>query len=455
MKVRVFILILIFLSIQSEFDTWSSAAILVFCFFLFDFIKALGNKIPFREFILLLYSLNYLLAPAVIKKYSGFVNLYFQSIELSNAEYFGMAIPAVIALYFGLHTLKTKIFTTDLTTSKIDLVLNIDILMTVTIIGVFFSAIQSFFTDALGYVIYLLGLLRFVGIFGLFILNKKKYVIVIVLVFLFSLLNALSSAMFGEFIQWAAFFLFLVFYKFKISSVLKYILVLCSFYFLTFFQSVKGDYRDGLTSGEKAGRLESLNEISQSKKGSLFEIQNIVNSLERFNQGWIFSKAVVNTNLNNNYQGFSLIRLYFESALLPRFLSPNKLNAGDQAHFTKYTDYYLQGKTAMGLGIFADGYISFGYFGVLIFSYFLGLIIGIIFKVIESWIKISPFFLFLLFPTLFYAIRPDCETQTLLGNLFKSICLYSLIVYYYKSKIKKSKKIIDAILYNQRALQTQ
>jgi hypothetical protein len=88
----------------------------------------------------------------------------------------------------------------------------------------------------------------------------------------------------------------------------------------------------------------------------------------------------------------------------------------------------------MGLGIFADGYIAYGAWGVYIFGFALGLIFSLTFKLVERWTKISPFYVLLLLPMLNYAVRPDCELQTTINHLVKSIVVFGALVYFTKNR---------------------
>lgn len=88
----------------------------------------------------------------------------------------------------------------------------------------------------------------------------------------------------------------------------------------------------------------------------------------------------------------------------------------------------------MGLGIFADGYIAYGAWGVYIFGFALGLIFSLTFKLVERWTKISPFYVLLLLPMLNYAVRPDCELQTTINHLAKSIVVFGALVYFTKNR---------------------
>jgi hypothetical protein len=135
-----------------------------------------------------------------------------------------------------------------------------------------------------------------------------------------------------------------------------------------------------------------------------------------------------------DFQGLTNVNKYIEAALLPRFLAPNKIKSGDKEIFNKFSGHSINENTSMGLGIFSDGYIAYGTFGVYIFAFVLGLIFCITFKLVERWTKISPFYVLLLLPMLNYAVRPDCELQTTINHLVKSIVVFGALVYFTKNR---------------------
>ena len=63
-----------------------------------------------------------------------------------------------------------------------------------------------------------------------------------------------------------------------------------------------------------------------------------------------------------------------------------------------------------------------------IFCFLLGLLFSVTFKVVEGWTEISPVYMLLILPILNYAVRPDCELQTTLNHLIKSILVYGVFV---------------------------
>ena len=113
---------------------------------------------------------------------------------------------------------------------------------------------------------------------------------------------------------------------------------------------------------------------------------------------------------------------------MPRFLAPNKLKAGDQAIFMKYSGMQLNDNTSMGLGSLSDAYIDFGFFYGAIALFFYGMIFNYSLKYLYNKSKLFPPII-LCVPLIFaYPIRPDCETQTALGHLVKSIFVVMVLL---------------------------
>jgi hypothetical protein len=99
----------------------------------------------------------------------------------------------------------------------------------------------------------------------------------------------------------------------------------------------------------------------------------------------------------------------------------------------------------MALGIMADGYVAYGYWGIILFCFGLGALFNLVFKIVGNWSKVSPFFILLLFPLLYYAVRPDCELQTTLGQLVKGTFTFWLVVRYYNKYFRNQARILKRI----------
>jgi hypothetical protein len=209
-------------------------------------------------------------------------------------------------------------------------------------------------------------------------------------------------------------------------------------------QISKGDYRRSTWYGSGETGISTFQDVtSKNIDKGVFTEANISGAVSRVNQAWIFASTTERMNRVEDFQGLSLVGLYIESAVLPRFLAPNKLSSGNKEIFNRFSGHYITTSTSMGLGVFADGYIAYGFWGVMIFAFVFGFIFSLVFKIVEGWAEISPLFVFFIFPILHYAVRPDCETQTVIGHLVKGLIVFGVMMGFYRNYFAKKLKSLQ------------
>jgi hypothetical protein len=64
----------------------------------------------------------------------------------------------------------------------------------------------------------------------------------------------------------------------------------------------------------------------------------------------------------------------------------------------------------------------------MFFTVGLGLLFNLTFKIIESWAKLSEFYVLMVLPILNYAVRPDCESQTIINHIVKGLIVFGIFV---------------------------
>ncbi len=400
----------------------------IFALLIFRIFFESNKQFVFREWVLLLYCLNYLIAPASTYIQPEELVLYGMKVPLD--QYFILALPGFLFFALGMIIIPTKIFQIDY--SKVDqsAIVNKDFLIKVVVISLLLRTTSSIFPGEIGFIIYLLAMVRFVAAFALFSLSKKLwYYSAIVL--LLELAYALVAGMYHDAVMWVIFFWLYFIYANKPSLRLKLIGASSIILFILLIQAIKFAYREAAWEDASKKNLTTATVIASEKASAdvLFGEDNLLSTLNRGNQAWIFASTVDNLDRNKNFQGLTIVNKYLEAALLPRFLAPNKLSSGNKEIFNEFSGHVINDDTSMGLGIFADGYIAYGAWGVYIFGFVLGLIFALTFKLVERWSKISPFYVLLLLPLLNYAVRPDCELQTTINHLVKGIILYGFLVY--------------------------
>jgi len=409
-------------------SAYESLSLAIFLFLLFRLIFESNNLFAFREWALILYSMNYLVAPAIT--YSQPSDLIVYGMKIGADQYYSLALPGFICFAFGMYIIPTRIF--YLQTKKIEqgAVLNKKLLIWVTIITLIFKFISNLVSGELSFIIYLSSELRFVSAFALLLIDRKLWYWS-VLVLMQELASAFLAGMYHGALMWIIFFGIYFVYVYKPRFRIKVLGLVSIVTFILFIQAIKVVYRSQVWSGGRSASIETVIDVSsqQAKSDEVLGQDNLLATLNRGNQAWIFASTVDNLDRTKNFQGLTNVNKYLESALLPRFLAQNKIKSGDKEIFNEFSGHIINESTSMGLGIFADGYIAYGAWGVYIFGFALGLIFSLTFKLIERWSKISPFYVLLLLPLLNYAVRPDCELQTTINHLAKGIMLYGFLVY--------------------------
>jgi hypothetical protein len=316
-----------------------------------------------------------------------------------------------------------------------------------TVGGILVSLAVAFFPGEIAFLIYLISLIRYVGAFGLMSINVRRYWPYTFGLLFYEFFSSLRYGLFHDFVMWLIFFTLFYSYIAKISSSKKLVLMVLGLLIFSTIQNTKSSYREAIENGG-GGVSDFFNTVKVSDfngESNFLLSSDFIASITRINQAWILASTVDNMDKNQNFQGLENVKLYLTSALLPRVIAKNKLESGDKDIFNKYSGHVISSGTSMGLGIFADGYIAYGVWGVLIFGYAFGLLFSYTFRIILNWTKTSPFFFILTFPILNYAVRPDCEVQTILGHIVKSLLVYSLIVWYYKGYFKKRYAIVQKL----------
>lgn len=428
MKYSLFFITIFFSGLLIFDDLYESVIFGIFLLLIYRILAESSKIFVFREWALLLYAINYLLAPAITYRLPEDQVTYGMKIPFD--EYFGLALPGFILFSIGMYALPTRIFQIDFKSINSASVVNQSFLIKITIIGILLRITTNLFPGELAFFVYLLSLIRFVGAFALLSVHRKFWYWTLI-VLTQELFVAFVVGMYHDAIMWLIFFSLYWIYSFKSSLQFKLIGLTCGVFFILLIQAIKYDYREQTWTGEKAASLETITDLGLQKaqKDQLLGQDNLLKTLNRGNQAWIFASTVDNMGTKKNFQGLNNVNKYLEAALLPRFLAPNKIKAGNQEIFNEFSGHFLSETTSMGLGIFADGYIAYGAWGVYIFGFVLGLIFSLTFKLVERWTKISPFYVLLLLPLLNYAVRPDCELQTTINHLFKGILLYGFLVY--------------------------
>jgi hypothetical protein len=443
MKFSLYFLILFLLGLNLFPDIYSALAFGLTFSLVVQILLSSNDSFVFREWSLLLYAINYLLSPAISYQLDSWKVANVMKID--SEKYFLIAIPGFLLFAIGMFSISTRIFKPDFFLINRASVINERFLIQLTLFGVICKFIYDFSSTELAFFIYLLSLLRFVGVFALFSANAKKYKYVMILIMGYELFSGFKNAMFHDAVMWLIFFGLFYLYIKKPNIMIKMISASILIILVLLIQSFKLEYRDRVWRGGESANIETISAVGLGKANAeeLTNEDNLLGTLNRGNQAWILASTIDNMERTKDFQGINNVILYLESALLPRFLAPNKISAGNRSIFNRFSGHYIAAGTAMGLGVFADGYIAYGTWGVFIFTFVLGFLFSLTFKLVEGWSAVSPFYVLFILPMLNYAVRPDCELQTVVNHLAKSIFVFGTLVYLTKYRFTLDSESIN------------
>lgn len=415
-----------------------SLLLTLYCFG--ELVLALGRIVPIKEITALLMVVQLLLAPYL--DYALLVPKKMSAMAVSQETYFSFSLPAVLVFIIGMKIRlgKSKTIQGEMNFNEVDRKKNNKIGVSLIIIGYIFLLMQNAVViPGLEFLIVVLTLFRFVGIFYLMNSNNKFSKVLILAVVIPATISTVRGSIFIDLLIWFFFIYAFAAIKYKIKTTTTLIIVVSSMLFLMILQSVKMDYRKIEWSKsrvtKKATGVDLFTDIFSSSvqsidKNSLWIMQ--AKFINRLNQGFIVSyvlrKDVVSTtNQTNSYFSAELL-----GVLLPRFIYAEKATVGDNKKFRFLTGIPLATSVSMNVGILGDGFGNFGYTGGILFCFgfglFLNLAMGYCFTLSRK-IKTILFWMPLIF---FYIMRAGNEFY-IITNWTVKVALVA-IVYYYISK---------------------
>jgi len=356
---KYFIALFIFLVIYIlSPDIYAACSIAVVVFLVYRILMNSNRIFVFREWTLLLYAINYLIATIITYNLPEDKITY--GMKIPYEHYFSLALPGFLFFALGMLIIPTKVFLPDFkNVSKIS-ILNERFLLFITFLGIGIRLIESILPEGVGFIFYLFGLIRFVGAFALFASNPRKNYPFAVIVILLELIFGFIAGMYHDALMWLIFFLLFYLYSNKPNITVKVFGAVILIFFVLFVQAIKFTYRQEVWQGAKEANFNTISEVGESKLETdiLLGEDNLISTLSRGNQAWIFASTVDNMDQKKSFQGLTNVNKYLESALLPRFLAPNKLTSGNREIFNDFSGHIINEGTSMGLGIFAGSGIS-------------------------------------------------------------------------------------------------
>ena len=364
--------------------TFPEAFAVALSFFVFlVFIASIGETIALLECITFIASLEILLVPAVTYW------VFPASMPIESPAYFSYALPAYMAFYIGMnwfgnrqperpHLPYIQAVTTYLQDKK-------PASIVLLLIGLSGFSVKIFIPEAPNIVGALPSYCLFISVFYAYYSKSIYRFINIGIVGAVLLAYTIWAGMFGDLFFWVM--LVTIFMaagrSTPLTNRLKTIVTVFAFTFLLLIQSVKGEYRYNTWGYQRTERTGHPNLMVDLLIDRLTHPEKLLNtdhaflSFVRFNQGIMIGSAMAKVPMHEAYaNGSVLLSLIYP--FVPRLIWPDKPKTGGYENIRRFTNLPQSENTSINLSPLGEGYVNFGYGGVL-FALFYGLLLGGIF----------------------------------------------------------------------------
>ena len=404
----------------------------------------MGRGIVLREIVAFLYVMTCLVMPVVgytwYTRTNFLAKLWVKYMPLPEPAYFSFALPA-IALFCLALTLPFSAAQDNeqgegvkKLTDRIRKILpghkNVALILLIT--GSLILFVVRYLPIGFQYIAMLIFFSAFAGLLYLYYspnFPKKKWIMRLFIGFI--LYNGISGGMFTIVaymgINIASFMLLG-----RSTNFMKKVgIFLLAAVFFIVLQNVKVAFRKQIWTtqdyeGSKVGLFSSLFWDNLTKGSALITNTDAFFPVyTRANQGFIVGIVMTKIPRTRPFDGGAALGMNFASAFVPRFLWPDKPEAGGKFNMKYYTGYIIEG-FSMNVGPLGEAYGSFGAFGGMLYMFILGLFIRWAYMRVFKIARKFPL-LICWVPVLFYQVISSSETDSL--TIFNSIIKSAIFVW--------------------------
>lgn len=420
-------------------DIFSSIGIGLFLFFGTKFFLEIGEKIEIRDIMILLAVLQWVIGPLLAYKIYPDDDFYYMAVEIE--VYMGYVVPASLAFAVGLYLpiwKKKQSENEYLFEIKKFVHKNKNIDLILILIGIISELVIELVPSSIRFVLFLFSGLRFIGLYFLFLSNRKNKLIFVYIMLGWLFLTALRETLFHDLILWLGFFAVIVAFITKPTIRKKTVFLIVIIFLVVSIQTVKHSFREALSEGTGSG-VGLFTDLVQEKvidSDYVTSETNLSAMVVRINQGWIIARIMSWTPSREPFAEGETIEIAIKAAFMPRFLFPDKVKAGGRTYFYRFTGKELSDNTSMGLGLIGEAYANYGVSGGAFFMFIIGLFYNFFLSRIFKIAKKYPAIIFFI-PLLFLqVVKAETDFSVILNHLIKATVAVWMIFWGLKTFLK-------------------
>lgn len=414
---------------------YAEATIILFLLCLTRLILKIGNGSFFLELLHIYAAFSCLLMPLVGYKYYNEIStliLWVRVMPVPAEEYFAFNIPAVVAMGWGfflfrdtspddrpflrylIHHLKQDVLT-----------IKPAVILLLTGFALVAYYISGFLPESVKQLNTFLYYSLFACAFYIFFYKNfpwRWYFLAGLIGFI--LLDAVESGMFTIIAYMSGLILILIIADKKIELYKKLGMLFVGLALLSFIQLFKLDLRRAYKKGEEATVTDLATKVVANSQET--ELEALIYPIyQRMNQGYNIALVQKRIPQQVEFLGGEYLGLTFLSAFIPRFVWPEKPEAGGRENMKIYTGMIIT-TWSTNVGPFGEAYGNFGNFGGWIYIFAFSFFIRSAYTKFLDICRTSPIF-FLWLPAMFFQTFYVVETDSL--QAFNSLIKGAVFMY--------------------------
>lgn len=418
-----------------QFDFYSLMGVGLIIFFGIKLFSDIGKKIEIKDIIIVIAILQWIIGPLLTYRFFPGDKIYYMAVD--RESYMSFVVPATYAFIFGMYFPLRKIKSHDYFLEKISEFMkknkNWDLIL--IFMGIVSKIVIDYVPVSLKFFFFLFSGLRFVGLYFLFLSERKHKMLYVYLIIGWLFITALNDTMFHELILWLGFFGIIVAFIKKINVYKKILYLLGIIVLIIVIQTVKFSYRKIIYT-QKSNKILVFSDLVKKDILSSSYVSSETNlqaAVLRINQGWIIARIMYWTPKYEPFARGETIERAINASLVPRFLVPDKVKAGGRTYFKRFTGKNIGGNTSMGLGLLGEAYANYGINGGILFmfiiAFFYNIVLAFIYKIGEKHPTVI-FFLPLIF---LQVVKAEIDFSVIINHLVKA----SLVVWFFYFVLQK------------------
>ncbi len=427
------------LMFTSALTTLESLGIAICVFSFLEFLHDLGKRIVILDISVLALFLTCVMMPVIFyhvyTRDNHMARLWAKYMPISSDDYFSFAIPGILAMSLGqrIRLRKLRFRKTPamyLENVKRSLKTEPAIGISLIVIGLISGFLDFLSPDSTKQIFYLADHLTFVGVFYVIYSPYQYKRLIVPGVIVLMLAQVVATGMFGEMIYILACSLTLMLLGSKIPFRTKLGFAVIGIFMIVVLQSIKMEYRKENWVNGKGGDavfFASLIANRVTDVTTLLDADNMFFTATRMNQGWLVAVTMDRVPARHPFGYGETIWDSFVAAFVPRFIWPEKPNAGGRQNLKRFWGFTIVGYS-MNIGTLGEAYANFDKTGGIFYMFLYGLFFNFFLSSILKMSEKRPTLILWLPFLFFYSISVETDLYTTMGALIKAM-IFAWIIF--------------------------